>query len=301
MKKRKLFGWARGILIGLVALGAALGLGLMMNVNLNSSQANTTQAIKVEDTTADASDGKRFEEFKTEMLTTWQEQAVIKGVAYNIPKHFQGKLIDEAELGSGKKVVALTFDDGPWPKSTPAVLDILKKNNIKATFFVIGQMLKDRPELGKRIVAEGHIIGNHTWHHWYRKLTPQEATFEIDATSDLIYKETGIKTTIFRPPGGVLTNGVVTYAKSKDYGIILWSADTEDYTRPSSAVIASRAEKETKPGGIVLMHDGGGDRSHTVEALPEIISYFKKEGYSFVTIPELLQMEDKVKSVTAKK
>ncbi len=303
MLKNKLIDWPKRSLIGLLVLGGVLSLGLMMYVKPNTSQQNTTQAIKVEDTTANTANEKRFQAFNTKILKAWQEQAVIKGVAYAIPTSLQGQLINDAKLTHGKKVVALTFDDGPWAKSTPEILDILKKNNIKATFFVVGEMLKEHPELGQRIVTDGHIIANHTWHHWYRKLSQQEAAFEIDGTSNLIYKTTGIKNTIFRPPGGVLNNGVVDYAKSKNYPIIMWSADTEDYARPAPSTIVSRAERQTKPGGILLMHDGGGDRSNTVAALPEIISYFKKQGYSFATIPELLQMQEKdqAESLTAKK
>ncbi|MHC5833486.1 MAG: polysaccharide deacetylase family protein, partial [Nostoc sp.] len=91
-------------------------------------------------------------------------EAQVKGLSYPIPSSSQGVIIESAKLTQGKKVIALTFDDGPWPQTTEQVLDILRANNIKGTFFVVGQNLKNYPELGKQIVAQGHVIANHTWH-----------------------------------------------------------------------------------------------------------------------------------------
>lgn len=199
-------------------------------------------------------------------------------------------------------MIALTFDDGPWSESTAKILDILKQNNIKGTFFVVGQMLKNYPELGKRIVAEGHVIGNHTWHHWYHYFNQQAAAFEIDNTSDLIYQVTGAKTTLFRPPGGMQHNGLAAYAKNKKYTVVMWSADSTDYKMPAVPRLINNVMRDSKPGGIVLLHDGGGNRSRTVQALPQIISNFRKQGYSFVTVPELLEIQDNdLKLMTAKK
>ncbi len=102
------------------------------------------------------------------MLKIWQQQAQIKGLSYDVPPSFQGAIVSAAKLTPQQKVIALTFDDGPWPESTAQVLDILKQNQIKGTFFVIGQNVKNYPGLLKREIAEGHVIGNHTWHHWYQ-------------------------------------------------------------------------------------------------------------------------------------
>ncbi|PLZ56844.1 polysaccharide deacetylase family protein, partial [Fischerella thermalis] len=222
-----------------------------------------------------------------------QQQAKLKGISYIIPPRFQGAIINQAKLPPNDKVIALTFDDGPWPGYTAQVLNILRENNIKATFFVVGQNLKNYPNLGKQIVAEGHVIGNHTWHHWYHFFNPQAAAFEIDNTSELISQITGAKTTLFRPPGGMLHNGLASYAKSKKYTVVMWSADSLDYNRPTTSILTSRVLKQSKPGGIVLMHDGGGNRSQTVAALPQIISKLRQQGYRFVTIPELLELQDK--------
>ncbi len=293
VKNKKSFVWSQGILMALVALGGILSLGLMIPVKSKLLETASSQAVEPESVVAQAGTQKRIEEFKTAMLTTWQQQARAKGLSYAIPKRFQGVTVEQAKLSAGKKVIALTFDDGPWPTYTAQVLDILKKNDVKATFFVVGQMLKIYPDLGKRIVREGHTIGNHTWNHRYHYFNRQAAAFEIDSTSKLIYQVTGAKTTLFRPPGGILHNGLVAYAKSKKYTNVMWSADSIDYKRPSTSTLVNTVMKQSKPGGIVLMHDGGGNRASTVAALPKMISQYKKQGYSFVTIPELLELEDK--------
>lgn len=124
-------------------------------------------------------------------------------------------------------------------------------------------------------------------------MSPQAAAYEIDRTEDIIFKTTGLKTNLFRPPGGVMHNGVVDYARNSKYAIILWSSDSVDYSRPDVPKLIDNVFREAKPGGIVLMHDGGGNRSRTVQALPEIIANFRNQGYRFVTIPELLQIQDK--------
>jgi peptidoglycan/xylan/chitin deacetylase (PgdA/CDA1 family) len=217
--------------------------------------------------------------------------AKVENLTFTVPAKFQGKTVYKVQLSSNEKVIALGIDDGPWPKTTLEMLDILKQNDVKVTFFWVGQALQANPDLAKRVVAEGHAIGNHTWHHWYRRMDEATAKSEIDRTSDLIYKTTGVKTALFRPPGGFLNNGLAAYAKSQKDAVIMWSltsADTDPHAKPQAFV--NNVLKGAKPGSIVLMHDGGGDRQRTVEALPQIISGLKQQGYRFVTIPELLQM-----------
>ncbi|WP_272819323.1 polysaccharide deacetylase family protein, partial [Scytonema hofmannii] len=128
------------------------------------------------------------------------------------------------------------------------------------------------------------------------------AAFEIETTSDLIYKTTGVKTTLFRPPGGMMHNGLVNYAKNQKHTVVMWSADSIDYSRPAVPRLVRNVMRDSEPGGIVLMHDGGGNRTKTIQALPQIISNFQKQGYRFVTVPELLEMEDNgIKLAAAKK
>ncbi|MBD2488174.1 polysaccharide deacetylase family protein [Aulosira sp. FACHB-615] len=213
---------------------------------------------------------------------------------FEVPAKFQGKTLYKIEPSNQEKVIALTVDDGPWPKTTLQMLDIFKANNVKVTFFWVGSALQANPEIAKRVVAEGHAIGNHTWHHWYKNMDAATAKKEIDRTSELIYKTTGVKTTLFRPPGGFLNNGLAAYAKSQKYSVVMWSltsADTDPRAKPQAFV--KNVLKGAKPGAIVLMHDGGGDRHRTVEALPKIITGLKQQGYRFVTIPELLEKSGK--------
>lgn len=302
MENNKSFFWSQGIIIALLALGSSLSLGLMMPINPKASEAKSEISINSNKKYTSIETTQRIEQFKSAMLRTWQQEAKAKGLAYSVPQRFQGVTIAEAKLSQNQKVIALTFDDGPWTGSTAQVLDILKKNNIKGTFFIVGQMLKQHPELGVRIVTEGHVIANHTWTHRYHSMNPQVAAYEVESTSDLIYQTTGVKTTLFRPPGGMMNNGVAAYARNQKYTIVMWSADSLDYSRPALSRLISNVTRASKPGGIVLLHDGGGNRSRTVQALPQIIDYFKKQGYSFVTIPELLEMQDKdQKLMTAKK
>ncbi|MHC5594462.1 MAG: polysaccharide deacetylase family protein [Nostoc sp.] len=293
--------WTPAKLVGLLVLCTSFSLSLIFLMKINFFKALSQQSVNVNAVTANLGTQQRVEELKAAMLTGWQQQAQVKGFSDSIPSSFQGAIIEAAKLSPPQKVIALTFDDGPWPESTAEVLDILKKNQIKGTFFVVGQNVKNYPGLLKQEIGEGHVIGNHTWHHWYQFLNPQAAAYEIDHTSDIIYQTTGLKTNLFRPPGGIMHNGVVDYARNSKYAIILWSSDSIDYSRPAVPKLIHNVFREAKPGGIVLMHDGGGNRSKTVQALPEIIANFRKQGYSFVTIPELLDMEDKNQKLIVKK
>lgn len=190
----------------------------------------------------------------------------------------------------GKKV-ALTFDDGPHPVWTQKVLDILKEHKIKATFFLIGSNVEKYPWVVKRIAEEGHIIGNHTYtHKVVGSYSPTQAKREIEKTQMCIKNITGKKTYLLRPPYGSYQQGFYQVAKDYNYKIILWSVTVADWKKNlSSNEIAYRVITSTKPGAIILLHDGGGRREATVKALPRIIKALKKEGYKFVTVEEMLK------------
>jgi chitin deacetylase len=245
------------------------------------------------------------EEEPEKFLAALAEAEKVKFLNLPLPVQFQGKIIRQITLntqdkaiaqGEPLKAIALTFDDGPWPEITSQVLDILKGNNVKATFFVVGKQVQKYPQLLKQVVAEGHAIGNHTWSHQYGPYNESTAAREIEDTATLIYQTTGVKTSLFRPPAGILNNGLVTYAQQQNYGVIMWSVDSKDWrSRPTrTPAFIDNVLKEAKPGGIVLLHDGGGDRSATIKALPQLIAQLKKRGYQFVTVPELLEMGDKL-------
>jgi len=217
----------------------------------------------------------------------------LKRFNFAIPKRFQGTLVRDLKLTGEDKYIALTFDDGPWPKTTEMILDILKENDIKATFFVIGQHLKNNQELAPKIVDEGHILANHTWNHPTYKMGKERVQSEVGKTAELIYELTGMTTTLFRPPGGVLDNGLADFVKNRNHVVVMWSSNSFDWQDMSAEKVAQNVLKRASNGGIVLLHDGGGPRMHVVKALPKIIEELRKQGYKFVTIPELLEIKDR--------
>ena len=236
------------------------------------------------------------QKLQTQLSNSEQSSPVSKNKlepkVFSPPTSFQGKTLRDVNVAKENKVIALTFDDGPWPKYSEQILEILKKEDIKGTFFWIGKHVKAFPEIALKVVAEGHTIGNHTWSHSYRKMNKDKAFHEIDDTARIIENTTKVKTTLFRPPGGILTNGPAGYALSQKYAVLMWSADSTDYVRRMSVnTLVNKVLNNAKPGGIVLMHDGGGDRQRTVQALPIVIKSLKKQGYKFVSIPELMAME----------
>lgn len=232
---------------------------------------------------------QRVEEFARELAT--QQTKIESHLTFNPPTLFQGKTVEEVTLNTKEKVIALTFDDGPWKEHTDNILKILKDNDVKGTFFFIGQHLQQFPEQAKHVVAAGHAIGNHTWSHRYNQVDATVAAKELGDTQNLIYKLTGAKSKIFRPPGGVMDNGLVAYAHSQNYVVAMWSSDAREASGPSVETLVNNVVSNAFPGGIVLMHDGGGDRSTTVKALPIIINRLRQQGYKFVTLPQLLEMK----------
>lgn len=192
------------------------------------------------------------------------------------------------------KQAALTFDDGPDNIYTPKILDILKENNIKATFFIVGTRAQANPQMVKRILDEGHAIGNHSWSHpELDKLSPDKVKYEIKKTDDILETMIGFHPSIVRPPYGEADKKVVEEVASMGFKIVDWSVDTRDWAGTSPKLIMDCVKLELKPGAIILQHCAGGKKGkleNTVTALPEIIRYLKSEGYSFARIPELLNI-----------
>ncbi|MFM6189962.1 polysaccharide deacetylase family protein [Planktothrix sp.] len=208
-----------------------------------------------------------------------------------VPERYQGKTIDRVSPRNQEKVIALTFDDGPWLE-TLKVLEVLEQFDIKATFFILGRNLLLYPEIIQKVVQSGHAVGNHTWSHPYEKMEPLKAKSEVENTSAKLQLMTGLKTRLFRPPGGILDNGTAEYARSKNYAIIMWSIDTKDYQQAPAEILANRVLTQARPGDIVLMHDGGGNRFQTIESLKIMIPELQKQRYRFVTVPELLTLSE---------
>jgi peptidoglycan/xylan/chitin deacetylase (PgdA/CDA1 family) len=201
---------------------------------------------------------------------------------------------DQADAAA--RTVALTFDDGPG-EATPHVLDLLQQAGVPATFFVVGRHASTNPEMLRRIIAEGHALGNHSWSHdvpkaavgWNRR----KLTREIERTRRAIIDATGFQPCLFRPPGGIV-KGAESVVQKAGLSMILWSVDTRDWTGSSkdegklASVIRKRAVLGfTEDHPVILLHDGGGNRAATVAALPKIINDYRAQGYRFVTLDQL--------------
>ena len=180
-------------------------------------------------------------------------------------------------------VVALTFDDGPNPASTPAILAILKAANIKATFCIVGYAAKRYPALVKAVHDDGHVLCNHSMHHTQNlgKKSADVITAEVRDDSDTIAAAAGSRPLFFRSPGGSWTQSVVDEVRNQGMRALGWNVDPNDYTRPGPSVILARILAHVRPGAVILMHDGGGDRSQTVAQLPALIDRLRKMGYGF--------------------
>jgi peptidoglycan/xylan/chitin deacetylase (PgdA/CDA1 family) len=190
--------------------------------------------------------------------------------------------------GAQHREVALTFDDGPGP-FTPKVVSILQRENVPATFFQVGTLQKYFHDATSEIVAKGYPIGDHTWAHapmskLSRRDQQSQLLKEISATGD--YGAPFPR--MFRPPYGLWNPTTLSILRSYKMLMVLWTTDTDDYRRPGSDVIVRRVLNGARPGAIILMHDAGGNRQDTVDALPQIISGLRARGYKMVTIPRLL-------------
>ena len=185
--------------------------------------------------------------------------------------------------------IAMTFDDGPSAENTPRLLEMLKQRNIKATFFLIGQNVASNSDLVRRILAEGHEIGNHSWTHpQLSKLSDDRVTAEITQTQDAIKDASGFTPTLLRPPYGAITPRQREWIESRfGLNIILWSVDPFDWKRPGASVITQRILSQTRPGAIILSHD---IHKQTVDAMPATLDALIAKGYKFVTVSQLIAM-----------
>lgn len=199
----------------------------------------------------------------------------------------------------GEHEVALTFDDGPDPKWTPQVLDILKARGVKAAFFLVGRNAEQYPGLVRRIAAEGHEIGNHTYYHSnLGEISLQQTRLELNATQRLIESITGRSTSLFRPPYNADSRPssldeirpLKLVQDDLGYLIVLENIDPEDWARPGAETILQRVKDLRRDGSIILLHDAGGDRSQTLAALPKIIDWLQTRGDRIVSLGQLLSI-----------
>ncbi|SCG62079.1 polysaccharide deacetylase family protein [Micromonospora coxensis] len=180
---------------------------------------------------------------------------------------------------TGVRAVALTFDDGPDPTWTPKVLDQLRAARVKATFCVVGTQVRKHPQLVARIVREGHQLCNHSWRHDFDlgRRPVAEIRADLTRTNQAIRAAVpGAKVPFFRQPGGRWTPEVVTVARQLGMRSLHWSVDPQDWAKPTAPVLTKRIQAGVRPGAIVLMHDGGGDRSRTLAACGHLIADLKR-------------------------
>jgi len=193
-------------------------------------------------------------------------------------------------LSTKEKVVALTFDDGPNPAATPRILDALEAEDVHASFFLLGRHVERWPDLARRVAAAGHAVGNHGYHH--RKLHfrgPGYVRLDLTLGTDAIVRASGTKPALFRAPHGFRSPWVTSIARELGQRTIGWTLGVWDSDRPGADLIVRRAVDGSRPGTILLLHDGDGydpdgDRTQTAEALPRIIRELRDRGYRFVRL-----------------
>lgn len=193
-----------------------------------------------------------------------------------------------AHENAGKKI-ALTFDDGPHPRLTPEILDILKKYDVKATFFLVGENVGRYPHLVERILADGHEIGNHTYTHGrVSEFGFFEMKKEIEDCESAIYEVAEYKTKLLRPPEGYLDDKIRMISKDLDYNVILWNIDTRDWEHESPRRICQNIVERISDGSIILMHDYISYNSPTPKALELFIPKLLEKDYQFVVVSDLI-------------
>jgi len=193
-----------------------------------------------------------------------------------------------------QRQVALTFDDGPDAVYTPQVLDMLKKYNVKATFFLIGNRAQKHPEIVKRMVREGHEIGNHTYTHPnLPKILPEHFQWQIKEADNIISRQIGYHPRFFRPPYGAINEEQIKWLASQKYTVVNWNVDSLDWKGLSADKVADNILSNIHFGAIILQHSAGGkgeDLTGTIKALPKIITKLRADKVSFVTVSGLLKL-----------
>ncbi len=190
---------------------------------------------------------------------------------------------------NAEKRIALTFDDGPHYKYTAEILDILKEYNIKATFFVVGQLAERYPDIILREISEGHEVASHTWSHAHLTLLSDKSLEdEISATEEFLYELAEYRPTLLRPPEGKYGENLLRVAGKLDYEVILWTVDTRDWAHTPTDKIVETVLNNTESGSIILCHDFIGGESPTPDALRQFIPKLIENGYEFVTVSDLI-------------
>ncbi len=190
--------------------------------------------------------------------------------------------------------LALTYDDGPNDPHTLHLLDVLARHNVKATFFMVGQFVRQRPQIARAVAEAGHAIGNHTYTHPNLIFVSRSnLRRQLEDTTKAIEDATGQTPKLFRPPFGGRRPG--TFAIAREHGMtpVMWRVTCFDWSAKSNETIERHANRQIKGGDVILLHDGGhlaigADRSHTVKATDNLIAKYKQSGYEFVSVPAMM-------------
>ncbi|TMV51009.1 polysaccharide deacetylase family protein [Paenibacillus mesophilus] len=238
--------------------------------------------------------GKRPAQAKAPSVTVQKSQTTA-GKKLTLPQ-LRAKYPDVLRVSgaSRERSIALTFDDGPDERFTPQVLDILKAHGVKATFFVLGKKAEAHPAIVKRMIREGHVVGNHSYRHpLFTKITVDQFAQEVEQTEEVLNRLIGYRPKLVRPPYGEIDEEQLQWANSRGYVIVNWNVDSQDWKSLGEHQVSGNILGHTKAGAIVLQHSAGGDSqdlSGTVKALPGIIAKLREQGYGLVTVSELLHL-----------
>ena len=191
--------------------------------------------------------------------------------------------------------MALTYDDGPNDPYTWRMMEVLERHGVKATFFLIGQFVRQKPEIARALADAGHVIGSHTWDHSNLIFASKaEVRRQLEVARNAIFDATGVEARLFRPPFGGRRPASLRAVRAFGLEPIMWNVTCYDWKAKSAEEIVAHAERQIRGGDVILLHDGGylrmgGDRSRTVAASDRILTRYQSEGNEFVTIPQMME------------
>ncbi|OQA81720.1 MAG: Peptidoglycan-N-acetylglucosamine deacetylase [bacterium ADurb.Bin243] len=262
------------------------------DVKEEKTDAVSSQATLIHERKAKKEEDLDEEETGGEQSATAKAPDVIKEYFVDIQSDEEASFEGQTILRRGKKhgkMIALTFDDGPHPTYTPKLLKILKANDAKATFFMLGSRINEFPKVAAKVHADGHEIANHSYSHPFLTRTKQEKIDkELSRTEEAIKKITKFREVwFFRPPYGALPKYVIKKAEDEGFHIIMWSLDSKDYQGHSVDYMLDKILKRVKSGDVMLFHD---IHSNTVKLMAELIPILKKAGFKFVSLNEIYEL-----------
>jgi peptidoglycan/xylan/chitin deacetylase (PgdA/CDA1 family) len=236
-----------------------------------------------------------------ELWNGYRWQSLMGHMSHTIALERLGPLLVQRILWrviTRERVVALSFDDGPHPEFTPAIIDILERHNIPATFFLVGRHVRQHPELARRLAGGPHEAANHTYSHRILPMLSDPSILqEIRQTDQLIREVTNRAPRLLRPPMGMFSRRVMDLIEGSGYRTVIGDVYPRDPNMPGRERILRRVVQRVRPGSIIILHDGGNtrrvDRSQTVWAVERIVENLKAQHYRFVTISELLKVGDR--------